>query len=144
MGRKKTVTQSDLARAAGVSRQAIHKNRKIIKNSAGKVDIAESTKNFESQQNADLRYAVARANEKELEFSQKQGALVPIADEEKRWAEIAQTVRDNMMAIPDKIADELAALTDKKQVREKLLMEIRAVLTNLPESLRRAANRSTS
>lgn len=86
-------------------------------------------------------YAASRAKREaynaelaRLELEEKQGTLVNAADVKKEAYAAARQVRDGMLNIPDRVAAELAALTDQFEVHRRLTEEIRKALTTaLPE-----------
>lgn len=89
----------------------------------------------ETFSDAQRRKESALANLRELEHRQKIYELVSVDEQAKVWAGVAQTVRDGFLALPELLAPELAALTDPRQVRDRLDSELRAVLANLPERI---------
>ena len=63
-----------------------------------------------------------------LEFEEKDGTLVRAEAIRKEAFGIARQVRDGMLNIPDRIASELAALTDQFEIHKRLTDEIRRTL----------------
>lgn len=69
-----------------------------------------------------------------LELEEKQGTLVDAEVVKKQAFAVARQVRDGMLNIPDRVAAEMAALTDQFEVHRRLTEEIRkALMTALPE-----------
>lgn len=66
-----------------------------------------------------------------LEYEEKSGKLVPVADVRNEAFKVARIVRDNMLNIPDRLAAELAACEDPIQVHKLLTDEIRKALESL-------------
>lgn len=77
---------------------------------------------------ARLADMVFRAKLRRLEFETKQGKLVEAEVVKQRWAAILVVLKERLLAAPDKLAPELAALTDERQVRDSLKREMHAVL----------------
>lgn len=63
-----------------------------------------------------------------LELEEKQGTLVDAEQVKKDAYATARQVRDGMLNIPDRVAAELAALTDQFEVHRRLTEEIRKAL----------------
>lgn len=159
---RKSSGLSEIARLAEVSPSVVTSRKahgKLIYDSAGKLDLKASAAAIKRERDArnkqitrpphrlrkqnsaepfvfsQARKEAALADLRELEYREKRGTLIDVNEAAKAWASVAQIVRENVMGIPDRIAQELAALTDAKQVRERLLAELRLVLTNLPAQL---------
>jgi hypothetical protein len=67
---------------------------------------------------ATLADMVLRAKLRRLELDTCQGKLVEAAVVKERWAAILVVMKERILAVPDKLAPELTALTDERQVRE--------------------------
>lgn len=70
---------------------------------------------------------------KQLELEEKRGQLVSIAEVAKAWAHVAQTLRDALLAVPARIAKEMAAENDAAQAEILLEREISRALNALAE-----------
>lgn len=70
----------------------------------------------------------------EIELAEKIGNLVNKADVNKAAFNLARLTRDAMLGIPDRLAAELAGLTDPTTIHAKLLAEIRAALVQIVEA----------
>jgi hypothetical protein len=77
---------------------------------------------------AKLADMVFRAKLRRLEFETRQGKLIETAIVKDRWASILVVLKERVLGVPDKLAPELAALTDERQVREALKREMNALL----------------
>jgi hypothetical protein len=99
------------------------------------IDIDRVRGELESLSQAQLRKERALADKHESDARQKRGELIEKQPMLLLWAEMGQTLRDQLMGLPDRVAGECAALTDPRMVRDYLLMEIKIVLKNLPETL---------
>ena len=67
----------------------------------------------------------------ELEFKERTGELVSIREVKSQAFALARAVRDGMMGIADRLAPQLAASTDARQVHQLLTEEIRVALRGL-------------
>jgi phage terminase Nu1 subunit (DNA packaging protein) len=131
------ITKAALAKLAGTSRAGVTKNKDIVTDANGGIDLDATLANLDSTEQADRRRANADANLKELLYKEKSGELVDLQAECAAWASTAQTTRERITALPDSVAKELAALTDARMVRDRLAAEIRQCLTGLPDEIRK-------
>jgi hypothetical protein len=77
---------------------------------------------------AKLADMVFRAKLRRLEFETRQGKLIEAAIVKERWAAILVVLKERILAVPDKLAPEVTALTDERQTREALKREMNALL----------------
>jgi len=77
---------------------------------------------------AKLADMVFRAKLRRLEFETRQGKLIEAAIVKERWAVILVMLKERILAVPDKLAPEVTALTDERQVREALKRDMNALL----------------
>ena len=77
---------------------------------------------------AKLADMVFRAKLRRLEFDTRQGKLIEVAIVKERWAAILVGLKERVLAVPDKLAPEVTALTDERQVREALKREMNGLL----------------
>ena len=77
---------------------------------------------------AKLADMVFRAKLRRLEFDTRQGRLIEVAIVKERWAAILVVLKERVLAVPDKMAPEVTALTDERQVREALKREMNSLL----------------
>ena len=87
---------------------------------------------------ARLADMVFRAKLRRLEFETKQGRLVEAEIVKQRWAAILVVLKERILATPDKLAPELTALTDERQVRDTLKREMHALLKTLQSEVQYA------
>ncbi len=67
---------------------------------------------------AKLADMVFRAKLRRLEFDTRQGKLIEAALVKERWVAILVVLKERILAVPDKLAPELTALIDERQVRD--------------------------
>ena len=67
----------------------------------------------------------------ELQIKEKKGELVKASDIDAEFFNIARTVRDAILNVPNRISAELAGITDQHIINEKLTTELTAVLKEL-------------
>ena len=76
---------------------------------------------------------VYRAERERLKLLQEKGELVSAADVQSAAFQAARTVRDALMALPDRLAAQLAATTDAKLCHNLLAEELRVALRSLAD-----------
>ena len=79
---------------------------------------------------------VFKAKLKKLEFEVRSGKLIPSDEVKVKWFTVARQIRDKLLAMPAKLAPQLAAVSDVRAVRELLDAEITALLRALQEDIR--------
>jgi hypothetical protein len=79
---------------------------------------------------------IFRARLRKLEYETRTGKFLPADEVKVRWFTIARQARDKMLGLPAKLAPQLAALGDLKEIRDLLEAEITATLRGLQEELR--------
>jgi len=79
---------------------------------------------------------VFRAKSRKLDFETKSGKLIPADEVKVKWFTLVRQIRDKLLAVPAKLAPQLAALSDVREVRELLDAEITALLRALQEDIR--------
>ncbi len=89
---------------------------------------ADSQQPPTSYAQAKLADMVFRAKLRRLEFETRQGKLIEAAIVKERWAAILVVLKERILAVPDKLAPELTALTDERQTRDALKREMNALL----------------
>ncbi|MGC8761513.1 MAG: hypothetical protein ACP5VC_16260 [Bryobacteraceae bacterium] len=79
---------------------------------------------------------VFKAKLRKLDFETRSGKLIPADEVKVKWFTLVRQIRDKLLAIPAKLAPQLAALNDVREVRELLDTEITALLRALQEDIR--------
>ena len=69
-----------------------------------------------------------RAKMAKLEYEEKSGTLTEAAKVRQDAFKAGRIIRDELLAIPDRMADVLAAEDDPRKVRELLQEELEAIL----------------
>ena len=72
--------------------------------------------------------AAYKARLAQIEYEQKSGQLVDVDGVKKEAFRTARITRDAMLAIPDRLAAELAGITEPFVIHQKLMTEIRAAI----------------
>jgi hypothetical protein len=149
------MTQAEYARHRGKSRQYISRLAKagVLVMRAGKVDVVSSDAvlddrpepvservtsspaevapagtTFAQAKTADM---VFKAKLRKMEYDVRMGKLVEAELVKQRWSAVLRLIVDRILAWPNRLAPEVAALTDERQVREAILREARALINDL-------------
>jgi len=149
------MSQAEYARHRGKSRQYISRLAKagVLVMRGGKVDAAASDAvlddrpepvserivsapaevtpsgaTFAQAKTADM---VFKAKLRKMEYDVRIGKLVEAELVKQRWSAIYRLIVDRILAWPNRLAPEVAALTDERQVREAILREVRALVNDL-------------
>jgi phage terminase Nu1 subunit (DNA packaging protein) len=157
---REPVSQAEYARHRGVSRQYISRLAKagVLVMRGGKVDVAASDavlddrpeKVSEAATSAPVEagaqattYAQAkladmlfRARLRKLEYETKSAKLIPTDEVKAVWFKQARQIRDKLLAMPAKLAPQLAAVSELRAVRELLDTEIEGILKGLQDDIR--------
>jgi hypothetical protein len=156
MAAPKLMSQSEYARHCGVTPQTIYdrvKHGRITLANKGKklIDPIRSDKEFsdytterfnpESKRLSDgiegshLTYAEAKtlkenyaAKTAELDYKVKTKSLVDAKEVEKAAFDVGRKLRDNMLAVPDRVAALVAAETDRHKIHKMITEEITIAL----------------
>jgi len=156
---RQLVSQAEYARHRSKSRQYISRLAKagVLVMRGGKVDVAASdavlddrpekiseaatsatveggpqTTTYAQARLADM---VFRAKLRRLEFETRSGKLIPADEVKVQWFKLGRQIRDKLLAVPAKLAPQLAALADMRGVRELLDVEIEAILRALQDDI---------
>ena len=157
---RQLMSQAEYARHRRVSRQYVSRLAKagVLVMRAGKVDVAASDAVLDdrpekvseaatsatveaglqttSYAQAKLADMVFRARLRKLEYETRSGKLIPADEVKVQWFRLARQIRDKLLGLPAKLAPQLAALAEVRQVRELLAVEIEAVLRGLQDDIR--------
>jgi len=99
----------------------------------GKIDVAvETFDDFDREQMPpDLRDKLASAELKEFKLKKERGYYIEKDEVERQAYEIGKKVKENLRMISNRIGDELAAIDDPHEIKERLTNEISNVLEQL-------------
>lgn len=81
------------------------------------------------------RKEAALASLHELTLAERREDLVSVPEQAKLWDELARRTREGCMALPDRLADQLAAEDDPFEVHRLLSTELRKALTALADAI---------
>lgn len=157
---RQTMSQAEYARHRGKSRQYISRLAKagVLVLRQGQVDVAASNAVLDdrpekasetvtsapveagppttSYAQAKLADMVFKAKLRRLEFETRSGKFLLSDDVKVKWFTLSRTIRDKALAMPAKLAPQLAALSDVREVRDLLEAEVTAFLRSVQEEIR--------
>lgn len=103
----------------------------VYGNLADDEPVDEETKKNPKFIESQARREMFKANLTELEYLEQVGKLIPADEVDREWGELARLVRDTMLNIPARIADQLAHETDQRKVQDMLEAEIYQALESI-------------
>ena len=142
------MTKKQLAEVAGYSYRRLHdidrdlpEGKKLfVQSEGGKYDLAIFVQKWveynvanETCDNLDLdmvkaKHEVIKTQKTELEVARIRGQLIDVQDARKLWGDIANTVTQNLIHLPEKVAPMLQMLDNVEVISDIIDTEIRKVL----------------
>ena len=80
------------------------------------------------------RHEVVKTQKTELEVARMRGELVDVQDVRRLWADIANTVTQNLLQMSNKIAPIVRMMENTEQIADIINSEIRAILEDIAET----------
>lgn len=93
--------------------------------------VDEETKKHPKFIESQARREMYKANLTKLEYLQQISKLIPAEEIDQEWFSLARLVRDTLLNIPARIADQLAHETDPRKVHDILEAEIYQALESI-------------
>lgn len=154
--KKLTLTKKELAQVAGFTYRRLHdidmslpNDRKLfVLEDDGKYNLAVFVQRWvdynickDSEDDMSLEAAKAiheqvKIEKTRTELAKMQGELVDITEVQKAWGDIAATVRQNMMVLPQKIAPQVYMVNNMDLVAgiiEKEITDVLVVIADTPK-----------
>lgn len=88
-----------------------------------------------SLQDERAKLTALKSEREQLELDIRRGDYIKSSDVEQEAAETAQSVRDNLQTVADRISSLVAPITDAQQVHKIINSEIQIALNNLANNL---------
>ena len=150
-----SLTKKELATVAGytyrrlydIDRDLPEGKKLFVKGEDGKYDLAifvqkwveYNVANEVSDEWADLdlvkaKHEVVKTQKTELEVARMRGQLVDASDVRRLWGDIANTVMQNLIHLPSKLAPMLQMLDNVEIIASIIDEEIRKILTEIAET----------
>lgn len=80
------------------------------------------------------RHEVVKTQKTELEVQRMRGQLIDLQDVKKLWADVANTVTQNLIHLPSKVAPVIRAMEDIEMISSIIDAEIRSALEAIAET----------
>ena len=149
-----SMTKKQLAEVAGYSYRRLHdidrdlpEGKKLfVQSEGGKYDLAIFVQKWveynvanETCDNLDLdmvkaKHEVIKTQKTELEVARIRGQLIDVQDARKLWGDIANTVTQNLIHLPEKVAPMLQMLDNVEVISDIIDTEIRKVLEAIADT----------
>lgn len=149
-----SMTKKELASVAGytyrrlydIDRDLPEGKKLFVKSDGGKYDLAIFVQNWvqynvenEVDEDCDLfaaktKHELIKTQKTELEVARMKGQLVDVQDVRRLWGDIANTVMQNLIHLPSKLAPMLQMVDSVELIRSVIEEEIRKVLEGIAET----------
>lgn len=146
-----SMTKKELAQIAGytyrrlydIDRDQAPEKKLFVESEGGKYDLAifvqrwvEYNVNNESSEVDDLdtvkaRHEVVKTQKTELEVARMRGQLIDVQDVKRLWGDVANTVTQNMIHLPSKLAPLLLMMDNREMIADIIGKEIRKALEEI-------------
>lgn len=147
------LTKKELATIAGYTYRRLHDidmglpdgKKLFVKGEGGKYDLAIFVQRWvqyndheagddQSLDEAKTRHEIVKTRKTELEVARLEGRLVDVQEIRRLWGGVANTVMQNMLRLPSKIAPRLVMIKDAEIIAGIIDTEVRDVLTSISET----------
>lgn len=149
-----TMTKKELASVAGYTYRRLHdidmalpQDRKLfVKSEDGKYDLALFVQRWvdfnvdrEIPSGTDLetaktRHEIIKTEKTKLEVERMRGRLVDVQDVQRLWGDIANTVMQNLIHLPSKVAPMVQMMDNVEAIAGIMGDEIRKILEDIAET----------
>ena len=148
------MTKKELAQIAGytyrrlydIDRDQPQEKKLFVESEGGKYDLAifvqrwvDYNVNKEASEVDDLdtvkaRHEVVKTQKTELEVARMRGQLIDVQEVKRLWGDIANTVMQNMIHLPSKLAPMLLMQDNAEVIADMIGKEIRAALEEIADT----------
>jgi len=150
-----SLTKKELATIAGYTYRRLYDidrdlpvgKKLFVKGEGDKYDLAIFVQKWVQYNSESIEYSEApdliaikakheaiKAEKTQIEVDRLRGELVSVQDVRKLWGDIANTVLQNMLHLPDKVAPMLPMIEDEKAIANILREEIRRTLSSIADT----------
>lgn len=149
-----SMTKKELATVAGYTYRRLYdidrdqpaEKKLFVASEGGKYDLAifvqrwvEYNVNNSVAETDDLdavkaRHEIVKTQKTELEVARMRGQLIDVQDVKRLWGDIANTVMQNMIHLPSKIAPRLRMMDNSEAIADIIGREIRAALEEIADT----------
>ena len=89
---------------------------------------------FEDLETVKARHEVVKTQKTELEVAKMRGELIPVQDVKRLWGDVANTVMQNFIHLPSKLAPQLQMMGNVEEIAGIIDGEIRQILEEIAET----------
>lgn len=93
--------------------------------------VSTATDGIEDLDTVKARHETVKIEKTELEVARMRGALIDLQDVKKLWGDIANTVMQNMLHLPSKVAPMLRMMDNTEMIANTIDAEIRKALNDI-------------
>lgn len=97
-------------------------------------NVNSATSGAEDIDTVKARHEVVKTQKTELEVAMMRGRLIDVTDAKKLWGDVANTVTQNLLHIPSKVAPMVRMMDNTESIAGIIGDEIRTVLENIAET----------
>ena len=114
------ISSGKLAEVLGMNAKSIQENDKLVRADDGQIDVFGTWLKYESMETARLKREEIDTNIRYMRYLMLRGKLVSRELVELAWTEEWGRMKEAFLALAERLAPELAALTDIRMVRARL------------------------
>lgn len=149
-----SMTKKELATIAGytyrrlydIDRDQPQEKKLFVEGEGGKYDLAifvqrwvdynvnNETADVDDLDTVKARHEVVKTQKTELEVARMRGQLIDVQDVKRLWGDIANTVTQNLLHLPSKLAPMLRMLDNTEVIADMIDKEIRKALEAVAEA----------
>ena len=149
-----SLTKKELATAAGytyrrlydIDRDLPQDKKLFVQGEGGKYDLAifvqrwvdynvnNETADIDDLDTVKARHEIVKTQKTELEVARMRGQLIDVQDVRRLWGDIANTVMQNLIHLPSKVAPQLQMMENTELIASIIDGEIRGILNDIAET----------
>lgn len=149
-----SLTKKELATVAGytyrrlydIDRDLPQDKKLFVASEGGKYDLAvfvqrwvdynvqNETADIEDLDTVKARHEIVKTQKTELEVAKMRGQLIDVQDVRRLWGDIANTVMQNMIHVPSKVAPQLQMMDNTELIASIIDAEIRSALNDIADT----------
>ncbi len=149
-----SLTKKELATVAGytyrrlydIDRDLPQDKKLFVASEGGKYDLAifvqrwvdynvqNETADIDDLDTVKARHEIVKTQKTELEVARMRGQLIDVQDVRRLWGDIANTVMQNMIHVPSKVAPQLQMIDNTELIASIIDTEIRSALNDIADT----------
>lgn len=149
-----SMTKKELATVAGytyrrlydIDRDLPQDKKLFVAGEGGKYDLAifvqrwvdynvnNETADIDDLDTVKARHEIVKTQKTELEVARMRGQLIDVQDVRRLWGDIANTIMQNLIHLPSKVAPQLQMMDNTEMIASIIDAEIRSVLNDIADT----------